>query len=211
MRRFWLIGLFCIVFACAAGRARGPEAALRAYVEAVRARDAGRVYALLGDDIRGRFPDQASFEAFFSQYYEEIAAEAEALLAAQGALRVEAEVRFAGGASALLVREPEGWRIVRAPPPPLGETPLETVQALAMLARQRAAGGLFAPYLSYEAKEEQVARLLSFAALLEEVRETDISRDGTQAVVSLPDGRKLRLKEQQGRWLLYTLPEELVP
>lgn len=96
-----------LMLAALAGCASDPKEALDAYVQALRARDAERLW-LLSDDAFRRTHDREALEAHLREHPEE----AEQLVRAiEGAGAVRATVELADGRRLHLVREGGAWRV----------------------------------------------------------------------------------------------------
>jgi hypothetical protein len=206
----WRALCICIILShgCAA-KQDTPEAALQAYLAAVKAKDTKQTYALLGQDLQKKFGAEAEFATFFDLYYAEILQEAERL-ATTSSLTIEATLPLQSGAQAFLYKSPQGWIVHQEGALPVAKKVEDALRGLAQLALREANDGPLGFYLSAEAREERKLRLQAFAELLAKVGPYDLSVDEAHAVVRLKDGRTLRFFRESDHWMLVSLPEEFL-
>lgn len=225
MRQPWLFLFVCcalLVSSCQK-KPKTPEDAIEAYAAAVKAKDAKAAYALLGEDLKKRFPTEAAFEEFFVQNYNEILAESEEIRRESNpkeekkppaTFQIEASLplkdKDGKQKHALLRKTPQGWIVLTPEALPKATELMDAVDALKALSRKTAEHGPFGYYLSEEAKREHAARLKAFAETLDRVTDADIEDNKPFGTVRLRDGRLLHFYYQDDHWELVTLPEELM-
>lgn len=202
---------------CGGGPATpAPEAAVRAYVAAVRAGDAAAVHRLLDPETRETVAVD-DVAAALDDYRAELADQADALERRVDGGGAPARARWSGPPGAWVLRTergPEGrigWRFEGGVfDAPTLATPVEAVRALrSALARESLPGLL--DVLSRGAAADARAEI---GALVDETGDPDaldVTLEGDRAVVRTPTGRLIRLLREAGEWRVDAVGEAPVP
>lgn len=193
--------------ACAGGTrtiVEPPTAAVRAYVDAVRAGDVEAVYAMLDEATRAEV-DLDALRASYAENEAEAAAQAEALEASAGDPRARAELTLASGEVVTLVLEEGGFRVaggfLDAVAP---ATPEDAVEALRHALLRRSLPALLR-ILSRETRagiDAEIERLLEETA---DPLDLEIHESESRATIRLGSGRVLELVREAGEWRIVDL------
>lgn len=193
--------LFLGLSACAGGSVRGPDAALRAYLDAARSGDAEAAYALLDDDTQ----DAVTLEEFSASMREnETEIRDQAVLISQTleeeGIRSRAELPLDSGEAAVLTIEEGRWKIsggVLDAPALL--TPRDSVLALRHALQRRDLTALLR-VLARPTRADLEADIRSFLEATMDLLDLRVEVQGDRARVQTSSGAIIQLTREAGEW-----------
>lgn len=202
------LGLGLMVAGCASSG--GPEAAARAYGDAVAARRADRIRAASDAPVQ-ELLSEAEVERFLTK--NDATAERAARALAQSP--VWAMLRYPDGSEVVLQREDGGWKVTTSPLPlPRQDTPEQAVQTFLFAARGHLE--VLRRLLPEEVQERYASdaalarRLTALQPRIQALREgftaMNVARvEGDEATIAYGEGRRVRLIRQKERWRILDL------
>lgn len=199
--RSGLLCLVCALYACAGGTVRGPDSALRAYLDATHSGDASAAYALLDDDTQ----DAVTLEEFAASMQEnEAELRQQATLVGQTldeeGIRSRAELHLDSGEAAVLTIEEGRWKIsggVLDAPALL--TPRDSVLALRHALQRRDLNALLR-VLARPTRADLESDIRSFLEATVDLLDLRIEIQGDRARVQTSSGFIIQLTREAGEW-----------
>jgi hypothetical protein len=185
---------------CGGAQTPDPSAALDRYQKAASAGDSKAIYALLSRDAQRRYGREEVAARFSRDSAELQASRIESLSADGVTAEVRAEVRLVDGRLALLSLEDGRYRVSSAQAlPVVSASPTQALSRLRAAVESRDYRAL----LGLLTSEAQTAAEHERAILLEDLgrpSSLSIEVDGDRARVTLPSGREITLKREDGSW-----------
>ncbi len=184
---------------CGGAQTPDPSAALARYTAAAENADSAAVYELLSRDARTRYTRE-DIAALLSGDAVELQERGKSLTSAGATVEIEAELRLTNGQVAALRLEDGRYRVVSAQAlPAVATSPVQALSRLRAAVDERDYRALIG-LLTAEARtavEQQRSILLDE---LDQPSSLSIEVDGDRARVTLPSGREINLKREDGSW-----------
>ena len=184
---------------CGGAQTPDPSAALDRYAAATASGDAEAIHGLLGSDARRRYSKE-QIAALVSSEGVELQERGKALAGADAAVEIRAEVRLADGQVAALGFEDGRYRVSSAQAlPAVSASPSQALSQLRAAVEERDYRALLRllTTAARTAAEQERAILLDD---LGQPSSLSIEVDGDRARVTLPSGREIELKREDGSW-----------
>lgn len=185
--------------ACSRPSLPDPQAAIRAYAEAVERGDANRLYQLMTRASQERY-GRAGAERMLREAHEELRGPAASLLTSVPQPRITASVRFVDGEEAMLLMEDGRLGIRSVDALPYGaRTPEEALAGLRAALARRSYPALVR-ILSSETRATLESDMRTLVEGLQEPRTLDVKVRDNEAEVEVPGGHSVKLKREAGVW-----------
>ena len=184
---------------CGGAQTPDPSAALARYRAAAETGDAEALYGLLSRDAQRRY-NREEIAAFISADGVELQERSKAFANAGVFAEIRAEVRLANGQVAALRLEDGRYRVSSAQAlPTVSASPVQALSRLRAAIQDRDYRAL----LRLLSSEARTAAEQERAILLDDLGQPSslsIEVDGDRARVTLPSGREISLKREDGSW-----------
>lgn len=189
---------------CASSGVEHPQSAVSAYCDAVRAKDAAAVYALLDEDARlgMQWPE---FALWFDKNHALILEQAEELAQSQDAssVQVKGSVPLTGGIQAEVTWHNGKWLLAREVPTHTSwGSPAEAIEAFQGSLRAQDLEGVMR-MLSEERRAAYLREMDLLDLMLAEKKGQSLVVRSNTAVLHLANGDKIFLVKERGSWKIH--------